>query len=82
MQKKIITFCLVGSAVLIADSANLFESFVMFLLFGMIPGTDAPLPANVMLQIWCGLAALVTAPYLLLLAKRIQQIAIRSRRLA
>ncbi len=40
MKKFVVSFCLVGSALIILDSFNFAHTIMMFLLAGVIPGTD------------------------------------------
>ena len=49
MRKFIITTCLILSGVLILDSFNFVHSLVMFVLVGVIPGTNTAISADQML---------------------------------
>lgn len=61
MRKLIILFCLIGSSLIILDSFNFAHSIMMFLLAGVIPGTNFALsPIDMM-------AASATAITLILL---------------
>lgn len=49
MNKIIISVCIVGSALIFADSIDIAHWFVLFLLAGIIPGTDIALsPVDMM----------------------------------
>jgi hypothetical protein len=52
MRQAIIIFCHLGSLTVLAASTDLFEHFVMFVLFGFLPGREQPLSANQMLAIY------------------------------
>lgn len=43
MKKAIITFCIIGSGLIILSSFDLGPSLVLFLLAGVVPGTDITL---------------------------------------
>lgn len=45
MRKAIIITCLIGSALLVLASFNVVDSLTLFLLAGVIPGTDYRIPA-------------------------------------
>ncbi len=49
MRKTIITTCLVASLIIIVDSARIGYILLIFLLSGIIPGTNLLVPPNVML---------------------------------
>ena len=49
MRKLVISFCIIGSSLIILDSFNFAHFVMMFLLAGVIPGTDYALsPINMM----------------------------------
>jgi hypothetical protein len=51
MRKLIIVFNLLGSAIVFGLSIDAYDSFVMFLLFGIVPGSETPLSASEMLAL-------------------------------
>ena len=52
MRKTIITLCLIFSGIIILDSLNAGHALAMFLLAGIIPGTNAAISATTMLEIF------------------------------
>ena len=48
MQKFIITSCLTGSAIIILITSGFFNSLLLFLLVGQIPGSSTTLSADMM----------------------------------
>lgn len=50
MRKGVIIFCLVISGIIILDSLNVGHAFVMFLLAGVVPGTNVIISAANMLE--------------------------------
>ncbi len=52
MRKTIIVTSLLGSLILIAHTASLFQVTVMLLLFGAVPGTSLVIPPVIMLSLW------------------------------
>lgn len=63
MRQLIIAFSLIGSFVVYAAVVDLFDTLVMFLLFGILPGRSEPISANHMLSIYtfASIAVLVYA---------------------
>ncbi len=60
MRKVIMTVCLAGSAVIILSQFGFFESLMMFLLAGAIPGTSYSIPSNIMyLSIMGGISLVI-----------------------
>lgn len=59
MRQTAIATSLLGSFVLFALTINLFDTLVMFLLFGILPGQDTPVSANQMLAIYAGATVIV-----------------------
>lgn len=43
MKKAVITFCLIGSGLIILSSLNIMHSLTLFFLAGVIPGTNIAL---------------------------------------
>lgn len=62
MRQVIIVLSLTGSFMVLATVINLFDTLIMFLLFGILPDRTTPLSANQMLMIY-GSATLVVAVY-------------------
>jgi len=60
MRQLIIAFSLTGSFSLCARVTNLFDTAVMFLLFGILPGQTEPLSANQMLAIYATASVFVS----------------------
>jgi len=60
MRQLIIAFSLTGSFALFALVTNLFDTAVMFLLFGILPGQTEPLSANQMLAIYATASVFVS----------------------
>lgn len=60
MRQIIIGLNLLGSFVIFAMTINLFETTVMFLLFGILPSSVQPVDATHMLivYVWSGIAVL------------------------
>lgn len=50
MKKTIIIACLASLGLVILIKSGIIESLVLFLLVGIIPGTNYSLPSNVMLM--------------------------------
>lgn len=61
MRQTVIVISLLGSLMLFAMTINLFDTLVMFLLFGILPGQDTPVSANQMLTIYSGATVVVVA---------------------
>lgn len=64
LMKAAITYaCLLGSLVIFCLAVNIFETLVMFLLFGVVPGQTTPLAAQDMLAFYfsiCGIILVVS----------------------
>lgn len=52
MRKGVIIFCLVISGLIILDSLNVGYAFIMFLLAGVVPGTNFTISAANMLEMF------------------------------
>jgi len=61
MHKKIIITCLVLSGLMILDSLNVGQAFMMFFLAGVIPGTNFSLSAQAMIELFALLTGFVIA---------------------
>lgn len=61
MYSAIIRLSLIGSAILIALSADMPNAFVMFILFGIVPYTNHMLPAATMQLIFVSTAGFLCA---------------------
>lgn len=59
MRKAILIFCLAGSGLIILGLFNFFESLLVFLVAGVIPGTNYALPYQAMLILIITLMSLV-----------------------
>lgn len=59
MRQVIVSLSLIGSFMVLALTIDLFDSLVMFLLFGILPGRVDPLSANQMLGIYATASVLV-----------------------
>ncbi len=59
MRKSIIITCLILSGLIILDSLNVGHLLVMFLLAGVIPGTNIALSASTTLELFTLLIGLV-----------------------
>jgi len=59
MKKTISILCTIASFALICDAANLGHKLMMFLLAGIVPGTNIILSGDQMLALVCMLAGLV-----------------------
>lgn len=59
MRQILICLNLTGCFVVYALSIDLFENAVLFLLFGILPGREQPVPATEMLAVYAGAALLV-----------------------
>ena len=62
MRQLIIASSLIGSFLIFSMVVNLFDTLVMFLLFGILPGRSEPVSANNMLAIYTA-ATFVVAGY-------------------
>lgn len=60
MRQAIVAVSLLGSLTIFALSVHLFDTLVMFLLFGILPGQERQLSANQMLTIYFAATAIVT----------------------
>lgn len=60
MRKTILIFCLIASALLILDRFDTFSALLLFIVVGIIPGTDISIPYYGML-ILITLVALLSA---------------------
>lgn len=58
-QKAIVTTCLILSAIMILDSMNAGYAIVMFLLAGVIPGTNVAISGAHMLELFVLLIGIV-----------------------
>lgn len=61
MKKSITIVCIIFSALLILDSMNAGHALTMFLLAGIVPGTDVIVSANTMLSIIAAILGFVVA---------------------
>lgn len=61
MKKSIITVCIIFSALLILDSMNAGHALTMFLLAGIVPGTNMIVSANTMLSAIAALLGFIVA---------------------
>ena len=59
MRKAIIITCLILSGLIILDSFNTGQVLIMFLLAGVIPGTNIALSATTMMEIFALTTGLV-----------------------
>lgn len=59
MRKIIITTCLILSGLIILDSLNLGHILMMFLLAGVIPGTNIAISASTMMEFFALLIGVV-----------------------
>jgi hypothetical protein len=59
MRKAIVVTCLIFSGLIILDSFNAGHILMMFLLAGVIPGTNIALSATTMMEIFALLTGLV-----------------------
>lgn len=59
MKKTIIITCLVLSGFIILDSLNAGHVLMMFLLAGVIPGTNVAISASTMMEVFALLTGLV-----------------------
>jgi ABC-type glycerol-3-phosphate transport system permease component len=59
MRRFIITSSLIGSLIIFLLTLNVPDSLVMFILFGMIPGTSTVVSAGQMQSLWLVSAFLV-----------------------
>ena len=59
MRKAIITTCLIGSGLIILGQFNAFESLVIFLIAGVVPGTNYAIPYQAMLLITMSIAMFI-----------------------
>jgi hypothetical protein len=59
MRKAIIITCLIFSGLIILDSFNAGHILMMFLLAGVVPGTNVALSATTMMEIFALLTGLV-----------------------
>ncbi len=69
MHGLITKISLLGSLVIIADTAKVFESAAMLLLFGKIPGTSLMIPPTIMLVMWGILLVVIMAQQLIVSAR-------------
>jgi hypothetical protein len=77
MKKFIIITCLTLSSLMVMDSFNAGHALVMFLLVGIVPGTDIVVSATTMLQIvalFAGLtlSRLVSKPFRQLVSRSLE----------
>lgn len=59
MRRTVIQGCLIGWLVIFGISINLFETVILFLLFGIVPWETAPLSAQFMLTFYTLVAGVV-----------------------
>lgn len=57
MKKKIVIACTAGSLLIILDSMNAGQMFLLFLFNGIIPGTNYALSPTIMLSIMIALGS-------------------------
>lgn len=60
MRQAIITLCLFGSFIVFALTVNLFDTLVMFILFGILPNDTTRVSPDQMLLIHGGSALVIT----------------------
>lgn len=61
MRKTIITLCLIGSAFIILNAFEAGHALMMFLMAGIVPGTNIVLSASAMIFIFAGAFGFVCA---------------------
>lgn len=61
MKRVIVVICLIGSGVLIVDSLQIPQALFMFLLAGVVPGTQIVLSGQQMLEFFVLLTGFVLA---------------------
>ena len=61
MRTSIIIASLIGSFLVFSASTDLFNSLFMLVLFGVVPGSNVPLPADQMLTIYALCASVIVA---------------------
>jgi hypothetical protein len=59
MKKSITIACIAASATIIFSQLGGFDALVMFLLAGIIPGTNSSVPSNVMFLLIMGSMSLI-----------------------
>ena len=59
MRQIVIGLCLLGSLLIFALTVDLFDTIVLFLLFGILPGRTAPLSPDHMLSIYAVVSVFV-----------------------
>lgn len=59
MKRVIVVICLIGSGILIVDSLQIPQAFFMFLLAGVVPGTQIILSGQQMLELFVLLTGFV-----------------------
>lgn len=63
VQRTIVGMCLAGSALIVADAINLGNSLMLFLIAGIIPGTDIIVPALPLLFVLTVLAGAIVVTF-------------------
>ena len=61
MRQMVIGLSLLGSLLIFALTVDLFDTIVLFLLFGILPGRTAPLSPDQMLTIYAVISVFVIA---------------------
>ena len=69
MKKVIITLCLIGSALLVLDGFDVGHAAAMFLLAGVIPGTNATIGASYLLEAYALIIGFMAARATFYIAK-------------
>ncbi len=65
MRRILIIGNLIGSFIVFGLASGLFHHLFMFVLFGIVPWSEEPIPASTMLILWVGLIALVGRTWML-----------------
>lgn len=71
MRKVVITLSLIGSILIILDSFNVGHAMTLFVLAGIIPGTNAALGSSEMLMMYTLLIGFVLSRFWLFLCQKV-----------
>lgn len=71
MRRFLIVSSLSGSLIIFAHVTALYEKVLLFVLFGILPGSETPLEANAMLVIWSLLFIAVSRRWIMKIARKV-----------
>lgn len=72
MRRILIVGNMIGSLIVFGLASDLFHHLIMFVLFGMLPWSEQPVPASTMLALWMTLLAVMGRRSVLSVARQIR----------